>query len=82
MDDAQRDQVAEGVLAYELITQLLANDIAYGRAQLGPVLNLITTAEEHGSQTHVDLAMPIRECAQLLRNHLDKVNQHRRNPGA
>ena len=76
MDQAAKEQVAEGVLALELVTQFLLNQVAYGRIKADDALGLVDLAQRRAIDVHHAMGSEIRDASTSIRGQIEAIMRH------
>ena len=81
MDEQERENVARGALALEMLTHFFADQIVYGALALDPILELVSDAEGRAIAINGTLSMEIAQAAEVTRTLLrNAVAKRRREP--
>jgi len=81
MEDRERAALAEGALAFEIITHFFANQVAYGHFGLDSVTGIISEAEGRAITLHGKLSVEIASTAEVMREQMRKASAHGGRPG-
>ena len=80
MDQAAKEQVAEGILALEIVTQFLLNQVAHGKIDGIAATGLVELAQQRAINVHGNMRMEIKSTADAICGQIKAIMPHRHNP--
>ena len=80
MEQASREQIAEGVLALEIVTQFLLNQVAHGKIAGAVASGLVELAQQRAIAVHEELRSEISDTAEAIRGQLNAIMPHGDDP--
>lgn len=81
MEKWEREALAEGALAFEIITHFFANQLAHGTFKLDGILTIISEAEGRAIALHGHSGIEIAQTAEAMRVEMRKAAIHGPRPG-